>query len=71
MANQRQDPVPQDVAPEQWLTPKDICAQLQIPEATFYQWRVRRVGPRAYRIGRHLRIKRNDFEVWLADRAER
>jgi predicted DNA-binding transcriptional regulator AlpA len=43
-----------DTADETWLTPKEICALLQIPEQTFYQWRAKHVGPRAYRIGRHL-----------------
>ncbi|MBT2515462.1 AlpA family transcriptional regulator [Arthrobacter sp. ISL-30] len=38
-------------AEEEWLTPKEICAQLRIPEQTFYQWRVKHLGPRAYRIG--------------------
>lgn len=61
---------PADTADEHWLTPKDICAQLQIPEQTFYQWRVKHLGPRAYRIGRHLRISRTDFESWLRSRLE-
>ncbi|WP_051388789.1 helix-turn-helix domain-containing protein [Arthrobacter sp. 35W] len=51
---------------DQWLTPKDICRLLQIPEQTFYQWRVKHTGPRAHRIGRHLRISRADFNAWLA-----
>ncbi len=54
-----------------WLSPKDICAQLHIPEQTFYQWRVKSLGPRAYRIGRHLRISRSDYEAWLSLRLER
>lgn len=27
-------------------------------------------GPRAYRIVRHLRINRSDYEAWLASRLE-
>ena len=54
----------------QWLTPKEICAQLQIPEQTFYQWRVKHSGPKAHRIGKHLRISRRDFEAWLSARLE-
>ncbi len=53
-------------AEDQWLTPKAICQLLQIPEQTFYQWRVKHGGPRAHRIGRHLRISRSDFDAWLA-----
>lgn len=59
-----------DAPTEQWLTPKEICAQLQIPEQTFYQWRAKNVGPPAYRIGRHLRIGRTDFAAWLSLHAE-
>lgn len=59
-----------ETADEQWLTPKDICTQLQIPEQTFYQWRVKHLGPRAYRIGRHLRISRTDYESWLSSHLE-
>ena len=51
---------------EEWLTPKDICRELQIPEQTFYQWRVKHLGPKAHRIGRHLRISRTDFNDWIA-----
>ncbi|WP_113718148.1 helix-turn-helix domain-containing protein [Arthrobacter dokdonensis] len=48
------------------MTPKEICHELQIPEQTFYQWRVKHAGPRAHRIGRHLRISLTDFNAWLA-----
>jgi excisionase family DNA binding protein len=65
------DAIPVATEPaEEWLTPRDICNQLHIPEQTFYQWRVKHLGPRAYRIGRHLRISRSDFDVWLASRLE-
>lgn len=55
---------------DQWLSPKEICTQLQIPEQTFYQWRVKHQGPPAYRIGSHLRIRKTDFDRWLACRAD-
>lgn len=61
---------PADTTDEQWLPPKDICAQLQIPEQTFFQWRVKHLGPRAYRIGKHLRISRTDFDSWLKSQME-
>lgn len=48
----------------EWLSPNDICSELQIPLQTFYQWRVKGIGPRAYRFGRHLRIDRQDFIEW-------
>lgn len=57
-------------AKDEWLTPKEICTLLQIPEQTFYQWRSRGVGPHAYRIGKHLRISQTDFEAWLSLRSD-
>ncbi|MDB5243420.1 MAG: hypothetical protein JWP57_4045 [Spirosoma sp.] len=59
-----------DLPLEQWLSPKDICQLLKIPEQTFYQWRAKQSGPRAHRIGRHLRISRTDYEAWLSSRQE-
>lgn len=56
---------------EEWLTPKEICVLLQIPEQTFCQWRSKGVGPHAYRIGRHLRITRTNLDAWLLQRADR
>ena len=55
---------------EEWMSPKEICHELQIPEQTFYQWRVKGIGPHAYRIGRHLRITRSDLDAWLAQRSD-
>lgn len=51
---------------DEWLTPQEICQQLQIPLQTFYQWRARGVGPHAYRIGKHLRVSQSDYETWLS-----
>lgn len=50
---------------EDWLTPKEICVIVRIPEQTFYQSRAKGVGPHAYRIGRHLRVTRPVLDAWL------
>ncbi|MHA7270382.1 helix-turn-helix domain-containing protein [Arthrobacter sp. HLT1-20] len=50
----------------QKLAAEPLCRELQIPEQTFYQWRVKHLGPKAHRIGRHLRISRTDFNDWIA-----
>ncbi|PYI39516.1 excisionase [Arthrobacter psychrolactophilus] len=65
--------LPKITSPEtvlEWLTPSEICHELQIPLQTFYQWRSRGVGPHAYRIGKHLRVSRADFESWLELRSD-
>ncbi len=61
---------PVEATTGQWLSPHDICQELQIPLQTFYQWRVKRIGPPAYRFGRHLRIDRGDFNEWLRSHAD-
>ncbi|MDJ0356349.1 helix-turn-helix domain-containing protein [Paenarthrobacter sp. PH39-S1] len=54
----------------QWMSPQDVCDQLQIPRQTFYQWRAKHMGPPAYRFGKLIRIDRDDFSAWLAGHAE-
>lgn len=50
-------------------TPAEVADYLQVPVKTLYQWRYRGVGPRAYRVGRHLRYRWEDVDAWLASRA--
>ncbi|HLQ55153.1 MAG TPA: helix-turn-helix domain-containing protein [Streptosporangiaceae bacterium] len=50
------------------LTPQQLASELQVPLKTIYQWHSRGGGPRAYRVGRHLRYRREDVERWLAGR---
>lgn len=46
-------------------TVQDVAAYLGVPVATLYQWRYRRTGPRACRVGRHLRYRAADVRAWL------
>lgn len=50
------------------LTTEEVAELLQVPVATIYGWRVRREGPPAIRVGRHLRFRREAVERWLLDR---
>lgn len=47
----------------------DVSAFLGIPVGTLYQWRHRRTGPRASRIGRHLRYDPADVRAWFERKA--
>jgi predicted DNA-binding transcriptional regulator AlpA len=47
----------------------DVSAFLGIPVGTLYQWRHRRIGPRASRVGRHLRYDPADVRAWLDKKA--
>jgi excisionase family DNA binding protein len=43
-------------------TPREVASYLQVPVKTLYTWRYKRVGPRAHRVGRHLRYRWEDVE---------
>ncbi|WP_327009037.1 helix-turn-helix domain-containing protein [Dactylosporangium sp. NBC_01737] len=51
------------------LTVDEVAAYLRIPQATLYQWRYHRTGPRAIKVGRHLRYRAVDVETWLDSQA--
>jgi predicted DNA-binding transcriptional regulator AlpA len=48
---------------------KQVARFLGVPVATLYQWRYRRTGPRASRVGRHLRYDPAEVRAWLARQA--
>ena len=46
-------------------TVHDLSAFLGLPVATLYQWRYMRIGPPAYRVGRHIRYDPSAVRTWL------
>ncbi len=54
---------------ERLWTAADTAHFLGVPVATLYQWRTRRLGPRAYRVGKWLRYDPADVRTWLTERA--
>jgi excisionase family DNA binding protein len=50
-------------------TVDDVAEFLGVPVNTLYQWRYRRTGPRASRVGRHLRYDPADVRAWFNERA--
>ncbi|MFI6240855.1 helix-turn-helix transcriptional regulator [Micromonospora sp. NPDC050795] len=54
---------------ERLWTVTDVSAFLGIPVGTLYQWRHRRTGPRASRVGRHLRYDPADVRAWFNNKA--
>ena len=51
------------------LSPSELAALLRIPVSTLYNWRYNRLGPPGFRVGRHLRYRREDVDQWLNERA--
>lgn len=50
---------------EQLWTVEETALYLKIPKATLYQWRYLGTGPKAGRVGRHLRYDPNDVRAWF------
>jgi excisionase family DNA binding protein len=51
---------------DQLWTIKDVAGYLRVPPGTLYQWRHRRTGPPAAKVGRHLRYDPAEVRAWFA-----
>ena len=51
-------------------SPDEVSEYLGVPVATLYQWRHRGIGPRAARVGRHVRYRWRDVERWVDDQSQ-
>ena len=51
--------------PNELMTPSDVARYLVVPVKTLYRWRHQGTGPRALRVGRHLRYRSEDLASWL------
>jgi predicted DNA-binding transcriptional regulator AlpA len=57
--------------PDRYLTPEDLVEMFELPSVeTVYQWRRKRIGPRGFRVGRHLRFDPEDVRSWVKSRME-
>lgn len=54
---------------ERLWTVQEASAWLGVPVNTLYGWRTRGEGPRAARLGRHLRYVPADVRAWVEQRA--
>lgn len=45
---------------------EEVSYFLGVPVGTLYQWRYRRTGPPAFKVGRHLRYDPAAVRAWLA-----
>jgi excisionase family DNA binding protein len=60
---------PERSAPEELWSIQDAAAYLRVPVGTLYQWRHRRTGPPAFKLGRHLRYDPAAVRSWVSDQA--
>lgn len=54
---------------ESLLTIQEVADFVRLPVQTLYAYRSRGGGPRASKLGRHLRYRREDVERWLDEQA--
>ncbi len=54
---------------DQTWTVHEVAAFLRIPVGTLYQWRHRRTGPKAAKVGRHLRYHPDEVRAWFERQA--
>ena len=53
---------------EPLLSTQQLANYLEVPLATIYAWRHRGEGPPGFRVGRHIRYRRTDVELWIRGR---
>ncbi|SDT73640.1 helix-turn-helix domain-containing protein [Actinoplanes derwentensis] len=51
--------------PDELWSINDAAAYLRIPPGTLYQWRHRRKGPPAFKVGKHLRYDPAAVRAWV------
>ena len=49
------------------LTLPEVAQLLRVPDATLRYWRHCQTGPESFKIGRHVRYRRQDVHDWLRD----
>jgi excisionase family DNA binding protein len=49
------------------LSVQELAAYLDLPVATLYAWRCRGEGPSGFRVGRHIRYRQSDVDLWIND----
>lgn len=47
---------------------QELADYLDVPVKTIYAWRYHGHGPRGFRVGRHVRFRWRDVQVWLSER---
>lgn len=52
-----------------YIGPQDVADIVGVPLKTIYQWSSNRTGPKAYKLGRHLRYREDEVIEWIDSRA--
>lgn len=52
------------------LSTDEVARLLVVPVTTLYTWRYKGTGPKAFKVGKHLRYRLADILTWLEEQAE-
>jgi excisionase family DNA binding protein len=52
------------------LSSDEVARLLVVPVTTLYTWRYKGTGPRAFRVGKHLRYRLADVLAWLEEQED-
>jgi excisionase family DNA binding protein len=52
------------------LSTDEVARLLVVPVTTLYTWRYKGTGPKAFKVGKHLRYRLGDVLAWLEQQAE-
>lgn len=55
---------------QHYMSPEDLAEHFGIPVASIYAWRYRGTGPKAFKIGRHVRYRVEDVAAWVEAQAD-
>jgi excisionase family DNA binding protein len=51
------------------MTVEGLAEYVGVPMATVYAWNSRGIGPKRYRLGKHVRYRRADVDAWVDTQA--
>lgn len=54
-----------------YLSVDELAQYLQLSKETNYHWRLEGTGPKATKLGKHLRFSRENVQAWLQARTDR
>jgi hypothetical protein len=52
--------------PRDWMSPQELADWIGVPVKSVYVWNSTATGPRATRVGKHVRYSRQSVALWLA-----
>jgi excisionase family DNA binding protein len=61
---------PASQQPDRLMTLDEVAAYTQLPTFTLYKMRSQGHGPRAARLGKHLRYRKSDVDAWIRSKMD-